>query len=95
MKEDHNEELSRLLKSWQPRPLAAGKIRSEVWRRIEKEETTGLASWIRWLVSCFERPVLAVGVVAVALGIGIAFGTTASAQAQTEAYLQSMVAFRH
>ncbi len=95
MKEDCNEELSRLLKQWQPRPIAAGEIRAKVWHRIEKEEDGVLAPWMWWLASWFERPAVVAGVVAVALGVGIAFGTTASAQDQTEAYLQSMVAFRH
>lgn len=95
MQENHNEELSRLLKVWQPRPIAPGQIRAEVWQRIEKEESRVLPPWMGWLASWFDRPAIAAGVVTVALGLGIAFGTTASAKAQTEAYLQSMVAFRH
>lgn len=95
MKEDHKDELSKLLEEWQPRPIAAGEIRAQVWHRIEKEDTGVIVPWMWKIASWFERPAIAAGVVAIALVFGIAFGTTASAHAQTEAYLQSMVAFRH
>lgn len=90
-----SDNLTNLLKKWQPAPLQAGHIRAGVWSRIEREQANPLADvWAR-IASWFERPVIAGGVLAVALVIGIAFGATASAQAKTEAYLQSMVAFRH
>lgn len=95
MNEDRNEELSKLLKEWQPRPIAAGEIRPQVWQLIEKEDAGVIVPWMWKLASWIERPAIAAGVIAIALVVGIAFGTTASAHAQTEAYLQSMVAFRH
>ena len=95
MKQEPNDELSDLLQSWQPRPIAAAQIRSEVWRRIQKEEAEAFSPWFNTVASWFERPSIAAAVVALAIGVGIAFGSTASTQAQTEAYLKTMVAFRH
>lgn len=95
MNNNSDEKLNDLLKAWQPRPLAASHVRGGVWHRIANEEAHAPAKWLRVMMAWFDRPAIAAGVVALALAVGIAFGTTASAQAQTEAYLQAMVAYRH
>lgn len=89
-----SDNLSDLLKQWQPEPIQAGQIRAGVWSRIEKQEGNPLADRLTFIASWFERPVIAGAVIALALVVGIALGAMASAEAQTQAYLQSMIAFR-
>ena len=92
---DPSDNLTALLKQWQPAPLQAGHIRAGVWSRIEREPANPLSNLLAIIASWFERPVIAGGVIALALVLGLAFGVTASTEAQTQAYLQSMVAFRN
>lgn len=92
---DSSDNLSDLLKQWQPEPIQASHIRAGVWSRIEKEQRNPLTDLLDIIASWFERPVIAGGVIAVALVLGVAFGAMASAEAQTQAYLQTTVAFRH
>jgi hypothetical protein len=92
---DQPDNLSQMLKQWQPHPILAGHIRAGVWSRIEKDRETSWAQVLTRVASWFERPLIAGGVVAIAFGLGIAFGMVASVQSQTEAYLQSMAAFRN
>lgn len=92
---DPSDNLSDLLKQWQPEPIQASRIRAGVWSRIEKEQRNPLSDLLAIIASWFERPAIAGGVIALALVLGVAFGTTASAEAQTQAYLQSIVAFRN
>lgn len=95
MKNDQSDNLSDLLKQWQPEPLSPAQIRAGVWSRIENKRENPLAEVFVRITSWFERPLIAGGLVALALVAGIALGSTTSAEAQTQAYLQSVVAFRN
>jgi len=95
MKNNQPDNLSNLLKEWQPEPMAAGRIRAGVWSRIEMAAENPMMGMAARIASWFERPVFTAGVVAVALVVGITFGSATASQVQTESYLQSLVAFRH
>lgn len=92
---DSSANLTILLKQWQPAPLQASHIRAGVWSRINREPQNPLSEFLATMASWFDRPVIAGGVVALALVVGLALGATASLEAQTQAYLQSMIAFRN
>lgn len=95
MKKNQPDNLSTLLKEWQPEPMAAGRIRAGVWSRIEMAAENPMMDLLARIASWFERPVITTGVLAVALIVGITFGSATASQVQTESYLQSLVAFRH
>lgn len=95
MKNDQPDNLSDLLKQWQPEPLSAGRIRAGVWNRIEQAAENPMTRVLARLASLFERAAITAGVLAVALIAGITVGSATASQVQTESYLQSLVAFRH
>lgn len=88
-------ELTNLLREWQPPAPGASAIRRDVWRRIEHSEPGGFPALFGTLAALFSRPLVAAVFVAAAMTAGAVIGTGASAAAQTEAYLQSVSVFRH
>lgn len=89
-----NDNLNNLMKAWRPREFTASDIRAGVWQRIERAEPAGWRVAMESLFALLTRPALATGLVAFAIMAGIAAGTITSETAQTQAYLNSMAAYR-
>jgi len=88
------DDLNTLLKTWSPNQQSAADIRAGVWQRIERIEPAGWKTSLQAMVAYFMRPALATGLVAVAILAAITVGSIVSETAQTQAYLNSLTAFR-
>ena len=85
------DELSSLLKSWNPDVPASSAFRRRVWSRIESEggRELSLAEWFAAAVSQIARPRIAGAVLAAALFGGIWVGSMTGAEGREE-YLRSV-----
>lgn len=89
-----NDDLNTLLRTWSPKPHTGADIRAEVWQRIERAEPSRWQGAVDSLFSRFIRTTFASGLVIIAIITGITIGTVASESAQTQAYLNSVAAYR-
>ncbi|ODU25146.1 MAG: hypothetical protein ABS95_00970 [Verrucomicrobia bacterium SCN 57-15] len=100
-KPESDEQLSKLLREWQPATSLPPRFQEAVWRRIEQTEATAkLSFWhvvTHWVDNTFRRPALAVSYVAVLLVLGLSAGylqardTSSRTLAQMRtAYVQSI-----
>lgn len=98
---ESDQQLSQLLREWQPETSLPPRFQERVWQRIERAEATAkLPFWevaIHWVEAAFRRPSLAVSYVAVLLFVGLTAGywqaQDKSAQTQAQfrtAYVQSV-----
>ncbi len=89
-----NDNLNNLMKTWTPKEFTALDIRAGVWQRIERAEPARWRIAMESLFAMLTKPALATGMVAFAIMAGIAVGTITSETAQTQAYLNSLSAYR-
>jgi hypothetical protein len=87
-----NDDLSKLLGSWQPEVPERADFTRNVWRRIELAESSRRSSfhWYETVLVLLSRPRVAVGMVVVAAFAGIAVGSGAAHSDNATAYLRSV-----
>lgn len=87
-----SDNLSNLLRSWQPEVNPAQDFDREVWSRIEAMESrkgAGIAAFFTW-IQLFSRPRMALSAAMIALFGGIFVGGIQARSSQEERYLQSL-----
>lgn len=78
--------LDALLQEWQPKPSLPPRFQEQVWRRIERAETTPPPTptfaqlFADWLTSKLPRPALAAAYVSVLLVVGASVGWSQARQ---------------
>lgn len=87
------DELTSLLREWQPESPPLADVRREVWKRIERLDPSPWKKWMDFFETLVRQPAVATGIITVAVTAGVMLGTMASASAQTDSYLQSLSAF--
>jgi hypothetical protein len=86
------DDLSKLLRSWQPEVLERADFTRNVWRRIELAESSRRSSfrWYETVLVLLSRPRVAVAMAVVAAFAGIAVGSGAAHSDNATAYLRSV-----
>jgi hypothetical protein len=86
------DDLSKLLRSWQPEVPERADFTRNVWRRIELAESSRRSSfrWYETVLVLLSRPRIAVVTAVVAAFAGVAVGTGAAYSDNTTAYLRSV-----
>jgi hypothetical protein len=87
------DDLSKLLRSWQPEVPEPADFTSNVWRRIELAESSRRSSFRSWsenVLILLSRPRVAVATAMVAAFAGIAVGSGAAHSDNATAYLRSV-----
>jgi hypothetical protein len=76
--DNHDKELSKLLKEWRSEAAVPPRFQEGVWRRIERTQSpTTHSAWAvvaHWIGTVLPRPALAASYVAVLLTIGMTAG---------------------
>lgn len=88
-----NDDLSKVLKAWNPGAASPDAVRGGVWQRIERQQARPWNQFIDNLLSLLSRPAWACTVVALALLAGVTLGSVVSENSQAEAYLVSVTPF--
>jgi hypothetical protein len=86
------DDLSKLLRSWQPEVPEPADFTRNVWRRIELAESSRRSSfrWYETVLVLLSRPRVAVAMAVVAAFAGIAVGSGAAHSDNATAYLRSV-----
>jgi hypothetical protein len=94
-KPERDEQLSKLLREWQPATSLPPRFQEAVWRRIERTEAK-LSFWhiiTHWIETSFRRPALAVSYVALLLFVGLSAGYWQARNASTRTLAQMRTAY--
>jgi hypothetical protein len=87
------DDLSKLLRSWQPKVPESADFTRNVWRRIELAEPSRrslFSSWYETVLVLLSRPRIAVAMAIVATFAGVAVGSGAAHSDNATAYLRSV-----
>jgi hypothetical protein len=92
-KRNMKDDLSKLLRSWQPEVPEPADFTRNVWRRIELAESSrrsSFRSWYETVLDLLSRPRIAVATAMMAAFAGVAVGTRAAHSDNATAYLRSV-----
>lgn len=82
----NDDDLKKLLKTWNPAVPEPADFRRDVWRRIEHRSSSPRFAFFEWLT----RPKIAAALLACAILVGVFTGAGISVAGQGEAYLRSV-----
>jgi hypothetical protein len=88
-----NDDLSKLLRSWQPEVSEPADFARNVWRRIQLAQAPRRSSFQSWYEGVFiglSRPRMAIAMVLVGAFAGVALGIDAAHSENAAGYLRSV-----